>query len=107
MEKKPLQKSFSFDDTDASYDQARSSAQPIWSRRSGPVSVAIWQHDRRTKDGQEFVSTSLSMERGYKDKNDKWQKTNSLRPQDLPRALVLLRKAEEYLLLESTGADHE
>ena len=46
---------------------------------------------------------TVSFERRYKDKNGEWKGTNSLNPNDLPKAAMLLMKAYEHLVLTESG----
>lgn len=67
--------------------------------RAGAVNAAIWVN-KTIKDGQEVVYKTISLERGYKNKEGNWQNTQSLRLNDLPRAAIVLQKAYEYLVLK-------
>ena len=67
--------------------------------RAGGISVSIWQNSGIAKTGGVNVYRTVSMERSYRDKNGSWQRTNSLRANDLPRVVLLLNKAYEYLVL--------
>ena len=62
--------------------------------RAGAVSATIWLNKGEKGDYQ-----TISIERNYKDQEDKWQSTNSLRINDLPKANVVLQKAYEYIVL--------
>lgn len=66
--------------------------------RSGAISVAIWANEQDSPNGK-IVYKTVSFERTYKDKDGKWQSTNKLRAADLPRAVLVLNKAYEYLSL--------
>lgn len=61
--------------------------------RVGGVEVAVWQN------ALESGFATVTMHRNYKDKNDNWQKTQSLRVNDIPKAVLALQKAYELLLL--------
>lgn len=67
--------------------------------RSGAITATIWKNTG-TKDKKEYTYYSVNLERSYKDKEDEWQKTGSLRSQDLPKAILVLQKAYEYLNLK-------
>jgi len=67
--------------------------------RAGGISISIWQNSGIAKAGGVSVYRTVSMERSYRDKNGVWQKTNSFRINDLPKAALLLTKAYEYLVL--------
>lgn len=65
---------------------------------AGAISASVWQNSGQ-KDGKEFEYASLSLERCYKDKEGNWQHTGTLRVADLPKAVVVLSKAYEFLVL--------
>jgi hypothetical protein len=46
------------------------------------------------------VYRTISLERGYKDKNGEWKSTNSFRINDLPRAALVLQEAYRYIVLK-------
>ncbi len=69
--------------------------------RAGSVSATIWKNTLE-KDGRTFEIRSIQFERSYKDKDsDKWKSTSSLRAMDIPKAVVVLNKAYEYLVLNN------
>jgi hypothetical protein len=72
--------------------------------RSGAIAATIWANET-LKDGKKIVYKSVSFERSYKDKNDEWQSTNSLRTQDIPKAILVLSKAYEHLALNAEEED--
>ena len=74
---------------------------------TGAISAAIWTNTGKTKSGQEMGFKSISLQRSYKDKNDEWQHTSSLRLNDLPKATLVLSKAYEYLILKGEEQEEE
>jgi hypothetical protein len=72
--------------------------------RSGAIAATIWSNETM-RDGKKVEYKSVSFERSYKDKNDTWQTTNSLRTTDLPKAILVLSKAYEYLALNAEEED--
>jgi len=73
--------------------------QPEKKFRAGVISATVWQNQGQNKTtGESVAYRTISLQRGYKDKNDQWQNTNSFRINDLPRAAVVLQKAYEYLV---------
>jgi hypothetical protein len=64
--------------------------------RAGAISATVWRN--KTKEGDGEYNTVV-LERCYKDKEDNWQTTNSLRTNDLPKAVVVLQKAYEKIIL--------
>jgi len=71
--------------------------------RAGAVSATVWQNEGQ-RDGEVTQFNTIAIERSYKDKKDVWQKTNSLRINDLPKAALVLTKAYEYLVLNQVSA---
>ena len=76
---------------------------PLKKFRAGPIQAAIWENESQIEEAGKFKT--ISLDRSYKDKNGIWQKTNSMRINDLPKAAVVLTKAYEYLILENTDGD--
>ena len=50
------------------------------------------------KNGQSIPLPKVVIEVRYKDKTGQWQGTNSLSINDLPKAILALQKAFEYLM---------
>ena len=73
--------------------------QPEKKFRAGSVTATIWKNIAE-KDNRTIEYRTVSFERRYKDRNDEWQSTNSLRVNDLPKAKLVLGKAYEYLILK-------
>lgn len=72
--------------------------------RSGAIAATVWSNEA-VRDGKKVEYKTVSFERSYKDKNDQWQSTNSLRTQDLPKAILVLSKAYEHLALNAEEED--
>lgn len=73
--------------------------------RSGAISATVWKN-QTDRDGKVVEYHTISLERGYQDKQGEWQSTNSFRVSDLPRAALVLQKAYEYITLRE-GSDEE
>ncbi len=69
---------------------------PVKKFSAGAVQVAIWENDG--KEGAKF--NTVSIQRSYKDKDGEWKSSNSLNTSDLPKAILTLQKAYEYLALK-------
>ena len=79
--------------------QENTGNQPEKKFRAGAISATVWLNQGQNKKTGEAVSyRTISLQRGYKDKNDQWQNTNSFRVNDLPRAAVVLKQAYEFLV---------
>ena len=68
--------------------------------RAGAISVTVWKNKSQSVKGEDVEYQTVSIERSYKDKNGAWQKTNSMRVNDLPRAAIALNKAYEHIVLK-------
>ncbi|MFH1211678.1 MAG: hypothetical protein V1659_01995 [Candidatus Woesearchaeota archaeon] len=75
--------------------------------RAGAISATVWENKGKSKDGKEVVYRTVSFDRNYQDKDGNWKTTNSLRSSDLPRAILVLNKAFEYLALKDDSIDEE
>jgi hypothetical protein len=67
--------------------------------RAGAISATIWLNKGHKSNGEDSEYRTVSIDRNYTDKEGKWQTTNSLRVNDLPKATIVLQKAYEYLVL--------
>ena len=67
---------------------------------TGTISATVWQNQGKSKNGETIEYRTVSLQRGYKDRNGVWQNTNSLRINDLPKASLVLQKSFEYVVLK-------
>jgi hypothetical protein len=67
--------------------------------RAGAVSVTVWLNKGQNTKGEANEYRTISVERSYMDKEGKWQTTNSMRINDLPKAELALHKAYEFIVL--------
>jgi hypothetical protein len=75
---------------------------------TGAISATVWKNqttNKRTGEPVEFQTVSL--QRRYMDKEGKWQTSNSLRSNDLPKASLVLNKAYEYIVLRDASSDSD
>jgi len=63
----------------------------------GAVRASVFQNII-VKNGQSIKLPKVVIEVRYKDKSGQWQSTNSLCINDLPKAILALQKAFEYLM---------
>lgn len=66
--------------------------------RAGAIRAAVWINQRQNMEGKFFESCRIQLERRYKDKDGSFQSTHSLDMNDLPKAILALGKAYEYLM---------
>ena len=69
---------------------------------TGAVTATIWRNE--TKQGDAEFQT-ISIQRSFKDKNDKWQHTSNMRVNDLPKAALVLQKAYEYIVMKEGNGE--
>ena len=72
--------------------------QPEKKFRAGVISATVWLNHGQSKNGEITKYRTVSIQRGYKDRNDQWQNTTSMRVNDLPRAALVLNQAYNYLV---------
>ncbi|NOZ80857.1 MAG: hypothetical protein GXP63_04235 [DPANN group archaeon] len=86
-----------------SADTANAGSQPEKKFRAGAISVSVWQNQGQSKSGEPTFFRTISLQRGYKDKEGNWKNTTSLRVNDLPKAALLMEKAYEHIVLSTKG----
>ena len=72
----------------------------------GAVRAAVFRNTIE-KNGQSIQLPKVTIEVRYKDKTGQWQGTNSLSLNDLPKAIVALQKAFEYLMEHKAAGTSE
>lgn len=75
--------------------------------RAGAIAATVWKNTASSKDGKEVEYRTISIERNYKDKNDEWKSTTSMRVNDLPKVIIVMQKAYEHLVLKELGKGGE
>ncbi|MBN2142837.1 hypothetical protein JW711_05915 [Candidatus Woesearchaeota archaeon] len=78
---------------------------PLKKFRVGAVSATVWENQSVNDQGQPVSFKNVSFERSYKDANGEWQTTNALRANDLPRAVLVLNKAYEFISFANASAE--
>ncbi|MGD0572902.1 MAG: hypothetical protein ABSB11_07750 [Sedimentisphaerales bacterium] len=72
----------------------------------GAVRASVFQNTIE-KNGQSIQLPKVVIEVRYKDKSGQWQGTNSLSINDLPKAILALQKAFEYLMTHKGSGQTE
>lgn len=68
---------------------------------AGSIQIAVWKN-QIIKDGKTAEYKTITFDRRYKDKQtDEWKSTNSLRINDIPKAILALSKIYEYLIIKN------
>jgi hypothetical protein len=72
---------------------------PIKQFRSGGVKAAVWENQFIDKEGEKKEFRNVTLTRSYK-KGDSWENSHSFGIRDLPKAVLVLQKAYEFLALQ-------
>ena len=79
---------------------------PIEKFRSGAIETAIWENSKEI-EGNEVGFKTVSLRRSWK-QDGVWRDSKiNLRRNDLQKAILVLQKAQESLLLEEKQDDQE
>ncbi len=80
---------------------------PLKKFRVGAISATIWENQGKSQTGEAVSYKNVSFERNYKDAKGEWQSTTALRAADLPKAILVLNKAYEYLSFSNAAAEEQ
>ena len=75
--------------------------------RHGACSASVFVNTHQSPTGEESTIRSVSFQRRYRDKHGAWQETNTLKVNDIPKAVLVLSKAYEYLTANAFGPEEE
>ena len=70
---------------------------PIHKVKFGGISAVVWKNQFQY-NGKTIENFSVNLSRNYKDKTGQWARTDSLRMNDIPKAIEALREAYLFLL---------
>ena len=73
---------------------------------TGAIQATVWKNTAKNKQGENVDFRTVSFGRRYKDKTGDWKTTTTLRINDLPKAVIVLNKAYEYLVLRDGDSQH-
>lgn len=69
--------------------------------RSGQFEVATWENEAE-KDGNKFKTTSFTLRKSWKDKEDKWQEQKiSLNKEDALKVALALQEAYKTAVIKT------
>lgn len=71
-------------------------SQPEITFRHGPCSASVFENEYERGESK-FTVRNVSFQRRYQDKDGNWQTTTSLKVNDIPKAVLVLNKAYEFL----------
>lgn len=72
---------------------------------TGAIHISVWRNEGVSKDGNKTEFRTISVQRRYADKTGEWKSTSTLRVNDLPRVVLALNKAFEYLVLKGQNSE--
>ena len=72
-------------------------AYPIKEFKTGPVRVSIWAYPQHTAPGKTASGHRVVVDRGYRDVFGHWKNTDVLQVEDIPKAILALKRAYDYL----------
>ncbi len=78
-------------------------AQPEKKYKAGACTASVFANEIKTDKGTAKVR-SVALQRSYKDKEGNFQNTTSFRANDIPKAILTLSKAYDYLVSDE-GAE--
>lgn len=86
--------------------QDDSKQRPIKSFRAGPIEGSVWRNEL-ISDGQTVVRYSVRIQKQYRKEDGEYENTNYYFPSDLPKLILVARKAFEFVALtESQETDN-
>lgn len=68
--------------------------------KAGGLTATVWKSI--SQKGTTYYNVQLG--KSYKDKDNNWKTTSSLRENEVPKAMVLLQKAYEYVIMQTTNS---
>ncbi len=71
-------------------------SQPEITFRHGQCSASVFENEYERGD-RKFSVRTVSFQRRYQDKDGQWQTTTSLKINDIPKAVLVLQRAYEFL----------
>lgn len=81
-------------------------SQPEITFRHGCCSASVFENEYERGD-RKFTVRTVAFQRRYQDKDGNWQTTNSLKVNDIPKAVLVLQKAYEFLTSNSYSEQEE
>lgn len=80
-------------------------SKPVETFRAGAIQVAIFETEfEKNGKSQKMYNTSVS--RSYK-QGDEWKHTSSLGRDDIPKAIMLLNKAYDYIFSLGSSSQND
>lgn len=87
-------------------DQEAGVVRPEKSFRIGAVRTSVWKNTRQSKEGKTFETRSVSLDRSYRNSEGNYKTTHSFSANEIPKAILLLQRAYEYLVIGAAEAEN-
>ena len=81
-------------------------SQPEITFRHGQCCASVFSNEH-SKGDQKYTVRNVVFQRRYMDKDQEWQTTNSLKVNDIPKAILVLQKCYEFLTSNAHSDDVE
>ena len=88
-------------------EQNQEGKRPEKNFKVGAVSAAVWTNTYAARNGREFDVNRVVIDRAYKDARGDWKNTSSLDFNDIPKAVVALQRAYEYIATKTDAPETE
>lgn len=79
---------------------ANENNKPVKKYQAGGISGAVWKNATTLQNGKDIESLSVTLDRRYKDSNGNWKSSSSFRQNDIPKVVLVLSKAYEFMVLK-------
>jgi hypothetical protein len=79
-------------------------AQPEKRFKAGSCEAAVFENEI-SRDGNTITVKKVAIQKRYKTQDDEWKSTHSLDQNDIPKMMLALSKAYEYLTLREDKQD--
>ena len=73
--------------------------------RAGNITLTVWENTNTNKEGKEYTTESYTLQRSYTKPDGKWENTQSIRTQDLPKVAMLCNKAYQESTMKKEEGD--
>ena len=67
----------------------------------GNCTASVFENEVQTQDGKKAIK-NVSFQKTYRDKKGNFQHTNSLQANEIPKAILALAKAYDYLVAKES-----
>jgi hypothetical protein len=75
--------------------------QPTARFKYGSITASIFENEVK-KNGKSFTMSKVVLQKSFLDKNEQWQTTSSLDTNDVPKAIMALSKAYDFVTRTDT-----